>query len=129
MTMLADFHPSHRVETLVLLGLFLPACSRWYVQPTAPRELIGTQHPRSVRVIRTDHSRVVVAEPEIRGDTLYGLAEQGLGGRARTRTRIPLDDVGQIAVRKIDAVRTGLLGAAVAGVAAFVYAVATQGEE
>jgi hypothetical protein len=40
-----------------------------------------------------------------------------------------LDDVGQIAVKKIDAVRTALAGAAVAGVAAFVYAVATQGEE
>jgi hypothetical protein len=115
----------------MLLSVFLPACSSWYAQPTSPRELIVTQHPRSVRVIRADHSSLVVAEPEIRGDTLYGLAEQGLqlGGRRRTSTRIPLDDVEQIAVRKIDPVRTGLAGAAVAGVAAFVYAVATQGEE
>ena len=138
MPALAHPHPARRLCALMLLSAFPLACSTWSVQPTTPRDLIATQHPKSVRVTRMDHTRLVIVEPEISADTMYGFAERGLrlgrGARpsdgTRSRTGIPLSDVREIAVRRTDWAKTGFAGAAVAGVAALVITMAAlQGEE
>ena len=133
MRTLAHSQPARRLCAHMLLSVFPSACSSWFVQPTTPRDLIATQHPHLVRITRTDHSHIVLNEPQIQGDTLYGLAEHGLrigGGVERRSIGLPLLDVEEVAVRRIDGKKTALAGAGVAAVAALVITMATlQSEE
>src|SRR4029078_436 len=64
--------PARRFGHLVLLSTSLAACSSWQTQSVSPQQLLVTQHPRNIGGTRTDSSRVVLTEPEIVGDTLYG---------------------------------------------------------
>ena len=100
---------AHRLCAVVQLAFFLPACSTWRTQPVAPQELLETQHPRSIRVTQTDGSQLILEEPEIQGDTLYGRAWEPVGGRAAERTSMALAHVEQVSIRKTDGTKTGLL--------------------
>jgi hypothetical protein len=129
----SNSHTARRLGALLLLSVSSLACSSWYVQPTTPQELIATQHPPRVRITRPDRSHIVVKEPQIRGDTLYGLAEHGIrigGGVERRSIGLPLRDVEEVAVRRIDGKKTALAGGGVVAVVALVITMATlQSEE
>jgi hypothetical protein len=107
-----------RVCALVQLVVFLPACFSWRVQSAAPAELLGTQHPTSVRVTAHDRSHLTLNNPEIRGDTLYGTPDRVVTDTAAQRVGIPLANVREIAVRRSDPTRNTLLIVGI-GVATF----------
>src|SRR5439155_927075 len=58
-----------------LLLYYLAACMSWHVEEeVSPLQVISAQHPRTVRLTRTDGSRVVLDEPRIAaGDSVVGV--------------------------------------------------------
>jgi hypothetical protein len=44
----------------------------WRSEPVSPAQLIATKKPPVVQVTRTDSSKVILEDPEVAGDTLYG---------------------------------------------------------
>lgn len=102
--------PARRFGRLVLLTTSLAACSSWQTQGVSPQQLLVTRHPGTIRVTRTDSSKVVLTDPEIVGDTLYG-RDTGAGSMtsATGREGVALGDVGHVSVRRRDAFATGML--------------------
>ena len=70
-------------------------------------DYVQTHRPREVRVTRTDRSRIALRTPELRGDTLFGMAGGGLA-QADTLRRviIPVADVQTIAARQFSLGKT-----------------------
>jgi len=65
-----------------------------------------SRDPGKLRVVRLDHSKVVLATPQLRGDTLVGTHE----GRV---VAIPVDSVQQAATRQFSVTKTlGIVGIA-----------------
>ena len=64
--------PSYRSSALPLLVLLLTGCFTW--QPYEDRRILiaGEPLPHSLRAIRRDSTRVTLAEPFVRSDTLFG---------------------------------------------------------
>ncbi|HXI63751.1 MAG TPA: hypothetical protein VNH14_04500 [Gemmatimonadales bacterium] len=91
----------------------------WHVEEQAsPLQLISTQHLRTIRLTRTDGSRVVLDEPRIAvGDSVVGV-------HYGVQSTIAVSDVTQVATRRVSAGKTvGLfLGLSTAVVGAAVIA-------
>ena len=102
--------PARRFGHLVLLSTSLAACSSWQTQSVSPQQLLVTQHPGKIRVTRTDSSKVVLTDPQIVGDTLYG-RDTGTGSTKSSAGRegVALGDVGHVSLRRKDPLATGLL--------------------
>ncbi len=102
--------PARRFGRLVVLTTALAACSSWQTQGVSPQQLLVTQHPGKIRVTRTDSSKIVLTDPEIVGDTLYG-RDTGAGSitSATRREGVALGDVGHVSLRRKDPVATGML--------------------
>ena len=65
-------------RAVVLLFIFVPACTSWRVVGPTPPEYLQTQRPGEIRVTRTDNSQVKVRAPPLAGDTLVGTVGGGL---------------------------------------------------
>jgi hypothetical protein len=92
--------------------MILTDCTSWRTEHVSPVALLTSTPPSRLQVTRADKSRVELRRPQLVGDTI-------VDGRTRrgTRTRIALNDVEEVAVRKWDPLETtGLvLGVAVLG--------------
>ena len=77
----------------------LSSCTSWRLQPLLPRDLIAREQPPQLRVTRFHGARVVLLEPHIVGDTLFGYSHRALSG-------VGLGDVALVAVRKPDTGKT-----------------------
>jgi hypothetical protein len=98
---------------LVQLALFLPACTRWQVEPVAPAELVS-QKPSIVRLTLPDSSHLVLTDPVVRGDSLYGHRQKLNQALGRRPEAVALAQVQEIAVPRQDPTKTTLLGFGVA---------------
>ena len=58
---------------------------------------------------RNDSSRIVLRRPEIVGDTLYGAQRDGRAAVWSARPGVALTDVSEVAVRRVNVVRTAVL--------------------
>lgn len=96
---------------LLLMNLSGTACQGWHTQRVAPESVLVARQPATLRVTRTDGSRVVIENPVLRGDTLSG-TQAARGGQQDVR--IPLTDVRQVATRGFSPGRTVGLGLGVA---------------
>jgi hypothetical protein len=94
------------------------ACMSWRSEPLSPAQLIATKNPPVVQVTRTDSSKVILKDPEIAGDTLYGHPQSSLDETPADRAGIPLAGIQSIATHKSDPTKTTLLVAGI-GVATF----------
>jgi hypothetical protein len=81
----------------------------WRSEPVSPAQLIATKKPPVVQVTRTDSSKVILEDPEVAGDTLYGRPQSSLEDEPADRTGIPLSGIQGIATRKSDPTKTTLL--------------------
>jgi hypothetical protein len=97
--------------------IVVAACTT--LQPVRPEQLTGANPPRSVRVIRADHSTVVVDVPQVVGDTLVGIADG-------VRQQFPLSPGTTIETRQAAPARTGALVIGLAAAAALTYIIAEQ---
>ena len=99
-----------------LLLCYLPACTSWHVhEGVSPLQFITTEHPRVVRLTRTDGTRMVLDQPQVAaGDSLVGV-------RSGVRSGVAVSDVTQVAISKFSPGKTiGLfvgLSAVVVGIA------------
>ena len=114
------FGPACRVSLLVHAAMLwsLSACMSWRSEPVSPAQLIATKKPPVVRVTRTDSSKVILKDPEIAGDTLYGRPQSSLQAQPADRTGFPLTGIQDIATLKSDGTKTTLLVVGI-GVATF----------
>jgi hypothetical protein len=96
--------PAPILASLLLMALSL-GCHSWQVQPASPQQVMQ-QQPRAVQVRQSDGTRFILAQPELGGDTLSGF-------RAGAATRISLDRVDRIALRKFSTGKTTLLIASI----------------
>lgn len=88
----------------VWLGVgMVSGCASWHTVPVSPRELVADARPGSVRVRQPDGARVVIARPEIVGDSLVDL-------RGHQPVGVGLGDVTEIAVRRTSAPQDGRAG-------------------
>ncbi len=69
-----------------------------------------SQKPYVVRVVRSDSSRLVLRNPTIQQDSLYGTLEASPGDTVPGRRGIPLADIRTIETRRSDPTKTALLG-------------------
>ena len=107
-------------------GRFIPAaavvalsgCMSWRSEAVSPAQLIATRKPPVVRLTRTDSSKVILRDPEVAGDTLYGRPQSSLNDSLVDRTGIPLAGIHSIATHQSDPTKTTLLVVGI-GVAAF----------
>lgn len=88
-----------RLVAVVVLPMYLAACTSWQVQEVAPAQMLEEEQPTEVRVTRTDGSAFVLENPQVSGDTLSGVRD-GL------QMSISLSTVDAIAVRKSDTGKT-----------------------
>jgi hypothetical protein len=63
--------------TLLLVTLYGTGCQAWHTEGIAPESLLATREPTSVRVTRTDGSRIVLDAPVLRPAKLEGAAASG----------------------------------------------------
>jgi hypothetical protein len=75
--------------TLAIAGAAGCAGRQWHVLPSPPDSLASW--PNEVRVTLNDGTRVVVASPRLRNDSLFGRGETGL-------VALPLASVSRVAV-------------------------------
>lgn len=102
--------------SVLLVGPAAGGCTHWRTQSAFP-EAVAAKHPAKLRVTRTDGRRIVLHQPSLSGDTLYGAPRK----RARTGETPPavaMADVSALAVRKFDAVGTTALTLTATAVAA-----------
>jgi hypothetical protein len=102
-----------RVAAWVQLILFLPGCTSWRVEPVAPSAVVS-QKPPVVRVTLPDSSHLVLNDPVIRGDTLFGYRQKLNRALGEQPDGVPLSEVREIAVLRQDPGKTTVLGFGIA---------------
>ena len=92
------------IALLTLIG-----CSSWRpVEPTPAQ--FADQHPRDIRVLRSDSSRVTLRSSALHDDTLVGHVGDGLARNDTMQViRIPLGDVRGVEERHFSLGKTLLL--------------------
>ena len=101
-------HSAQITRPALLAASLLAACTQWQVQDVPPQQLLATQHPERIRIMRPDSSTVVLSGPEVLGDTLYGTTA-GRSVASASREGVPLGDIAHVSVRRTDPVATALL--------------------
>lgn len=87
----------------------LAGCLSWHSEALSPAQLIATRKPPVVRITRTDSSKVVLRDPEVAGDTLFGRPQSPSNDSLGERTGIPLAGIHSIATHQSDPTKTTLL--------------------
>lgn len=101
---------------LVLLVGSLSGCvgsslKSWRVQPPPPANVVTGQHPKRIRVLRTDNTKIVLRNPSVMGDSLVAV------DAADRRFAMPLTQVTQVEVEKTNGGKVAfVVVATVAGV-------------
>ena len=113
---------ARRLIAYLLLICYLPACTTWHVERgIRPERVIATQRPQTVRVTRTDSSRLILVQPSLVAlDSVSGIHHS-------RRTSLPLWDIAQVETRKVDDGATIAVVALVSIVGVVVAAAAIKG--
>jgi hypothetical protein len=86
---------------LILVAGSLSGCigsslKSWRVQPPPPANVVTQQHPKRIRVLRADSTKIVLSNPSIIGDSLVAV------DAANRRFSLSLTQVAQVEVEKTD---------------------------
>jgi hypothetical protein len=84
-----------RVILPITLLSFLSACHKWVELKPPYEQAFAEEQPEKVRLTVVGNSRLVLEEPRVQGDTLFGLSR---------RTGVPLDQIQRAEVRQDDMV-------------------------
>ena len=93
--------------------VFLSACLSWRPEPTRPADLVARQKPPVIRMTLRDSTQLVLRNPEVQGDTIYG-HPPGSRGHAGNRSGIPLSSVARIETQRTDTGKSMVLGFGIA---------------
>jgi len=63
---------------LLLLAGSMAGCvgsslKSWRVQPPPPAQVVMQQHPKRIRILRADNTKIVVRDPSVMGDSLIAV--------------------------------------------------------
>jgi hypothetical protein len=94
--------------TLVLLGSQVSACTSWTTQAVSPEEFLREGTADEVRITRTDNTRLVLAHPQLVGDSVTGKPPDSAGTMGSEAGAVPLADIQSVAVRRKDGTKTTL---------------------
>jgi len=100
-------------RAVLILYLSCTACTSWRQDSLTPQAVVASKPP-SLRVTRTDSSRVILDNPAMQGDTIVGV------GKHQAQVRVPLSSVLLTDTRRGD---TGKSVLVLLGIAAVVAAV------
>jgi len=81
-----------QILSLIVMVSYLAGCAEWQVQPVTPKHLVEAEQPSKVRVETTQKEELVLHQPFICDDALWGV----VSGES---TRIPLDEIVQVEKR------------------------------
>ena len=81
----------------------------WKTQSVAPERVVSEARAEAVRVTKPDGTRLVLPQPEIVGDTLFGVRRDVWPRDGRPLPAVALADVRAIAVRRVDAIGTAVV--------------------
>jgi len=96
---------------LALAAGLVCACKSWQAPRVSPSEVIRQRQPTSIRVLRTDSTRIELYSPRLVGDSLVGLRVEPSSSDSG-RLAIPLSQVSQVTIRQPDPIRTAVVIAA-----------------
>lgn len=97
------------IAAILLIAMIpqLTACTSWRVQPVTPAQALSDARPRDVRVrLRHDSGTVVIPKARIVGDSMVGVREPDVFSLKPRRIAVPLADVQEVAVSRLDPGRT-----------------------
>lgn len=63
---------NRRLAALILLALYLPACSRWMEQTQPVPRVVAEKRPAELRLHLRDGRQVDLRDPRVEGDSLVG---------------------------------------------------------
>ena len=63
---------NRRLASLILLALYLPACSRWMEQTQPVPQVVAEKRPAELRLHLRDGRQVDLRDPRVEGDSLVG---------------------------------------------------------
>src|SRR2546425_2716854 len=87
----------------IIMTSYFAACASWRVQEAAP------QKAAELRITLADGKRLLLRDPQVRGDSLVGFAVQGQGSPSeRVRVAFLAADLQRIEARKLDAGKSAL---------------------
>ena len=109
----------------VLIVAGVPGCMHWARSDTTTAQLVETKHPDQVRITRVDGRTTVLTAPRIAGDSIVGTAMAPDGVRIPDYA-IPLADVRDVAVRRLNVGATLGLAAGAGVTAALIAAAASR---
>ena len=97
------------VGWLMLLAAGQIGCNKWQVQSVSPQQTLDERHPSRVRITRTNRRELIVTQPEIVGDSLYGTGRALPTDSAPRRQGFALTDIDRLSIRGPDPMGTGAL--------------------
>jgi hypothetical protein len=100
----------HHWIGIVVLAASLGACHSWRAEGVAPSAVITEKKPSSVRITKTDSSRVEMYNPAISGDSLVGTT-LGPGGQSHVPYAVPLSDVAYVSTGHTNYLPVVIIGA------------------
>ena len=109
----------------VLIVAGVPGCMHWARSDTTTAQLVETKHPDQVRITRVDGRTTVLTAPRIAGDSIVGTA-MAPDGVWIPDYAIPLADVRDVAVRRLNVGATLGLAAGAGVTAALIAAAASR---
>lgn len=98
-------HPTTRYMSAFLLTSYVSACTSWKVQTVAPEQTFSDSLyvRKGVRVTTLDSQRVEIKHPKLVGGIITGR------NRNTAMVSFPVQNVGELAVRRPDTGRTVML--------------------
>lgn len=112
--------PCRRMIALLLLVLYVPACTGWMEQSQPVPQVVAEKRPDEVRVYLRDGRRVDLREPRVEGDSLVGRERLAQAGTTRTpewpRAAYALADIQRLETKETDSGKTWMAVAVIAAV-------------
>lgn len=100
-----------RPMSAVLLATYVNACSSWKVQNVSPEQTFSDSAyvRKGVRIVTLDSQRVEIRHPQLTAGTITGWSRKGAA------VTVPLQTIGELAVKRPDEGKTVML---IVGIAA-----------
>ena len=103
--------PCRRATVLLLIAACGSGCHVWRTVPGVPAPITEGRRASPLRITRKDGSQVIVNQPAMRGDTLFGRTRRNQS--SADEMRIPLSDIREVSTRRNSVWRTVVLATGV----------------
>lgn len=95
-----------RSLSLVLLTAFLSSCFQWQAQGPTPEAAIKKAAPSTIRITRTDRSKLTLRNPVVARDSIVGQPVSSTPTTTTARVAVPLTQVATVSTRTFDGLKT-----------------------